>query len=297
MARARDDEPRDQPAPAPVAQVDRHDVLTRILPEGGWPGLALGEVWAFRTIVHFLVWRQITSEFRQMALGPAWLVLRPLLSVIIYTIIFSRLANLPSDGLPYPLFTLSAVVLWTFFTSATQAAANSLVANQHLLSKVYFPRLIAPIAGLVGATVPFAISFVILLVAAVAWGFPPGWQLVFAPIYVLLTASLALALGVAAAPLVVRYRDVLQTLDYLLLGWMYATPVVYAIDGVIPEPYQALYRLNPMTSCVQGMRWAVFGVGDPPGAALLASSGIVLLALALSAAWFRRRERSIVDIL
>jgi lipopolysaccharide transport system permease protein len=284
------DLPVEEPAPRAPA------VVTRIGPDTGWAPLRLGELWAHRELMYFLVWRQVKSEFRQMALGPLWLVIRPALSVIIYTLIFGRLAKLPSDGLPYPLFAFSAVILWTFFTSTAQSAASSLVNNQHLLTKVYFPRLVVPIVSVVTGLIPLLVSLLVLLAVAAGYGFLPRWGLLLVPVYAAITGVGALALGVWAAPWVVKYRDVAQVLDYALLGWMYATPVVYAIQGVVPEEYQTLYRLNPMTNAVQGLRWAVFGVGDAPGPMLAVAAALVALAFLGGALFFRRSERSIVDI-
>jgi lipopolysaccharide transport system permease protein len=271
-------------------------VVTRIRAETGFVPLQLNELWACRELIYFLVARQIKTDYRQMALGPLWLVVRPALSVVIYTLIFSKLARLPSDELPYPLFAFSAVILWTLFTSTTQGAANSLVVNQHLHAKVYFPRLVAPLVSAITCLIPFVVSFLVLLVIAAAYGFTPGWNLLLAPVYISLTAVTALAVGVTAAPWVAKYRDVGQVLDYLLLAWMYATPVVYAIDGVIPDDYQVVYRLNPLTNFVQGLRWAVFGVGDAPGLMLLTSAALALIAFFGGALSFRRHERNIVDI-
>lgn len=301
MESVRPDSARTDPdAPPRAASPDegrpaaRPEQVVRITAATGWQPFSVGELWAHRELAYFLVSRQFKSDFRNMALGPLWLVIRPILSVVIYTIVFSNLAKLPSDGLPYPLFSFSAVMLWTYFTSSVQTAANSLVANQHLLGKVYFPRLIVPIVGTINGLIPLAVSFVVLLIAAVCWGYPPRWTTVLVPIWVLVAGLAALAVGLWTAPWVVRFRDVLQALDYVLLSWMYVTPVVYAAD-LVPERWRLLYLFNPMTEAVQGLRWALFGVGDAPGARL----GLVLLALVLLA-WggavaFGRAERTFVD--
>lgn len=279
---------------APLASDDRP--FARITAEAGWNPLDPSELWLRRELIFFLVWRQVKTDFRQMALGPLWLVIRPILSVVIYTLIFSSIAKLPSDGLPYPLFCFSAVILWTFFVSSVQAVSTSLVANQQLLGKIYFPRLVFPIVGLLTHLVPLAVSLLVLLVAAAWWGYPPRWTLLLVPAFVSVAGLTALAIGLWAAPWVVYFRDVSQALDYGLLCWMYLTPVVYSM-AVVPEHLQPLYWANPLTGCVQGLRWAVFGAGQPPGLISAAAAGVVVLLALGGVLAFGRRERTIVDVI
>lgn len=287
--------PTVDPTPtAPPAPGDRQ--VVRITPDTGWQPLALRELWGRRELIFFLIWRQVKADFRQMALGPLWLVIRPILSVVIYTLIFSSIAKLPSDGLPYPLFCFSAVVLWTFFVSSAQAVASSLVSNQQLLGKIYFPRLIFPLVGLLTNVVPLVVSLLVLVAAAAWWGYPPRPTLLLAPVFVGLAGLTALAIGLWAAPWVVYFRDVTQALDYGLLCWMYLTPVVYSM-AVVPEHLRPLYWANPLTACVQGLRWALFGVGEPPGLISAVAAGVVVLLVLTGALAFGRRERTIVDVI
>lgn len=278
--------PREEAQPEPP--------LTHIRPHRRWVPLSLGEVWKHRELAYFLIWRHVKTEHRQMALGPFWLVLRPILSVAIYTLIFGRLAKLPSDEVPYPLFAYTAVVLWTYFTGSVQEAATSLVKHQALLSKVYFPRLIVPLVGAAVGLIPLLFSGMCLVVLAFSYGYSPSWGLLLAPLYVSLAGLLAVAVGIWFAPWIAHYRDVMSLLDYGLLAWMYATPVVYSIQ-VVPTDYQALYRLNPMTVAVQGFRWTVLGVGNPPDWDLAVGLAFIIPMLVLGAYHFRRYERSVVD--
>jgi lipopolysaccharide transport system permease protein len=267
-----------------------------IQPTRGWGRLALHEVWEYRDLLYFLLWRDIKGRYKQMALGPLWIVLRPLFNMVLFTLIFGVVAKLPSDGVPYPVFTYTALLPWLFFSGAVMGASNSLLSNRHLITKVYFPRLIIPIVSILSGLLDFCISFVILLGMMLYYGYVPGWGIVLLPFYMLVAIATALMVGLWFATWIVHYHDVGEIVSYLIRGWMYATPVVYALS-IIPERWRTLYRLvNPMTSVIEGFRWALLGTGHPPDRITLLSVLWILPLLIMGAFYFRRTERTIVDI-
>ncbi|PID55927.1 phosphate ABC transporter permease [candidate division KSB3 bacterium] len=279
----------------PTADSHIQDPVFIIQPTRGWGRLGLHEIWDYRDLLYFLLWREIKGRYKQMALGPLWIVLRPLFNMLLFTLIFSMVAKLPSDGLPYPIFTYTALLPWTFFAGAVMGASNSLLANRHLITKVYFPRLIVPIVSVLSGLIDFSISFVILLGMMAFYGYAPSWGILWLPVYLLLAAVTALTVGLWAATWIVHYHDVGEILSYLIRGWMYATPVVYAVS-IIPEGWQSLYRFNPMTNVIEGFRWALLGSGQTPDKFLALSALLVLPCFIAGAFYFRRTERTIVDI-
>lgn len=262
----------------------------------GWGSLKLPELWDYRDLIHFLLWREIKGRYKQMALGPLWLVLQPLFGIVLNTLVFGVLAKLPSDGLPYPLFNYAAMLPWQFFSGAVGRSAGSLVNNQNLISKVYFPRLVMPIVGALSGLVDVVVSFGLLLGLMLFYGFTPKVTVLAVPLLLLLSALTALSVGLWLAALQVRFRDVGFALTYLLQAWMYITPVVYA-TSVIPERWQFFYHLNPMTTVVEGFRWALLGTGTLMLLPALLSILGVLVLLVSGAYIFRRTERTIVDVL
>lgn len=257
--------------------------------------LNLHELWEYRELVYFMLWRDVKGRYRQMALGPLWMVINPLLNMVLFTVIFSMVANLPSDGLPYPLFNYSALLPWTFFTGALHTAAGSLVGYRDLISKIYFPRLVIPLVGVGGALVDFAISFLILLGMMVWYGFFPTFAVLWLPVYLLLAACTGLAVGLWFASWIAHFRDMNSVLGYLSRLWMYGTPVVYA-SSMVPERWRTLYDLNPMTVVIEGCRWSLLGSGPGPGRSLALAFAIVVPLMVAGAYYFRSTERSIVDI-
>ncbi|HML23958.1 MAG TPA: ABC transporter permease [Aggregatilinea sp.] len=266
-----------------------------IKPSSGWSSLALHEVWEYRELAYYMLTREIRGRYRQMALGPLWIVLGPLLSIAMNSIIFGTLAKLPSDGIPYPLFNFAGLLPWTFFTSALMASANSLLNSRGLISKVYFPRLIIPIVGVLSNLVDFTISFVIFLGMMLAYGYAPGWGIVLVPVMLLVAALTGMAVGLWVSSWIVHYRDVSTLLGYVTRFWMYATPIVYAAS-VIPDRWMPLYKLNPMTNIVEGFRWALLGQGRAPDVYFLVSTLLMLPILVSGLYYFRRTERNIIDI-
>jgi lipopolysaccharide transport system permease protein len=273
-----------------------------IQPSRGWGALGLRELWEYRELIYFMLWRDVKGRYRQMALGGLWIIIQPVMTMLVFSAIFGGLAKIPSDGLPYPLFSFAAVLPWKLFSGAIYQAAASLTNNMHIISKIYFPRLVVPITGAISGLVDFAVSFLVLLGMMFYYGVVPQWAALTLPYFVLLAVATALAGGLWLAALNVRFRDVSFGLSFAVTAWMYASPVVYPTSLVIkrlahkPWLYE-LYQLNPMAQVIEGFRWALLGKGQPPGIMLLVSSLIVLIALITGAFYFRRTERTVVDLL
>jgi lipopolysaccharide transport system permease protein len=231
-----------------------------------------------------------------MAFGPLWIILAPLIQMFIYSVIFGSLAKLPSEGVPYPIFTYVALLPWQFFASATRLSANSLVSQQHVIAKVYFPRMVIPISAVLSSFVDFLASFVVLVGMMALFRVTPTWNVLYLPLFLLLAAATALGIGLWLAGLAVKFHDVAVGLGFAIDIWKYLTPVVYSAS-LVPQRWQALYRLNPMTPVIQGFRWALLGVGSPPDATFLIPTGLILVLLVTGAFYFRRTERTIVDVI
>lgn len=261
----------------------------------GWVPLNLGEIWEYRDLVYFMVWRDLKGRYRQMALGPLWIVIQPLLSMLLYTVIFGMIAKLPSEGQPYAVFSYVALMPWTFFSSAFASSSGTLLSNKDIITKVYFPRLIIPLSQILSSLIDFAISFVILIGLLVYYGITPTWGVVWLPAFLLLAGITGLGTGLWFAGIIARYRDFGQVAGYLIRVWMYASPVVYSIT-LIPDQWRTFYRLNPITGVVEGFRWALLGTGQPPDWTLGASTLIALVVLLGGLYLFKREERSIVDV-
>jgi lipopolysaccharide transport system permease protein len=253
-------------------------------------------VWEYRELLVYLVWREVQGAYRQTALGLSWLFLRPVLNMVLLSFVFGELVEVPSEGVAYPLFSLAALLPWGFFSNAVQRGSRSLVDNMHMISKVYFPRLIIPIAGAASGLMDFGASFCVLLVALLVFRMPLRLEVLWLPVYVLLALGFALAVGMWLATLSVRFRDVSFAVTFLLQALMYVSPVIYPVS-IVPESARFFFDLNPITVVIQGFRWAVLNVGTAPGANLLLASAVVLLGIVSGAFVFRRTERTVVDIL
>lgn len=258
-------------------------------------GSGLAEVWAYRELLYFLVWRDVKVRYKQTALGASWAILQPVLTMVIFTIFLGRLARVPSDGAPYELFTFCALLPWMLFAHALTESGNSLVANQHLITKVYFPRLIIPAAAVLAGLVDFGIQLLVLLVLLAMYGVPLTPAVVTLPLLVLLAVGAALAAGLWLSALNVRYRDVRYTLPFLVQAGLFATPVAYP-SSLLPEPWRTLYGLNPMAGVVEGFRWALLGTPAPPVAMLALSGGTVAVLLVGGLIYFRAMERTFADV-
>jgi lipopolysaccharide transport system permease protein len=282
---------------APPPQLKPGQVQAAVIQAShGWVSLGLKDVWEYRELLGFLIWREIQGIYRQTALGISWIFLRPIINMLLLSLVFGRLIQVPSDGLPYPLFSLSALLPWAFFSNAVLRASRSLVDNMHVIAKVYFPRLIIPMAGAMSGLVDFVASFVVFLVMLLIYRMPLRIEMLWLPIFFLVAFAFSLAVGLWLATLSVKYRDVSFAVNFFLMALMYLSPVIYSVS-IVPVPFLYFYQLNPMTCVIQGFRWALLGSGDPPGIMFVIASGLVLVGLITGAYVFRRTERTVVDIL
>jgi lipopolysaccharide transport system permease protein len=274
---------------------ERTQSLTIVIqPTQGWSSLGLRDVWEYRELLFFFLWRDIKGKYRQMALGPLWIVIKPAMAMIVFSLVFGKLAKLPSDDLPYPIFSYAALLPWSFFSSAVSQATYSLVSNMHVISKVYFPRIIVPISRVISGLVDSGISFLVLVGMMLFYGIAPTPAALTTPVFLLLAVATALAVGLWVASLAVKFHDVRFAVSFALQAWMYASPVVYPTN-LVPERWRFFYRLNPMVNVVDGFRWALLGQGRLDGTALAISSLLVAFALISGAYYFRRTERTVVD--
>ena len=264
-----------------------------IRPTRGWRAPDLGAVWRNRELVYFFAWRDVKVRYKQSAFGLAWAVLQPLVFVLIFTLLFSRGASLPHGDLPYPLFAYSGMLLWQVFSSSLGRSSGSVVANQYIVSRVYFPRLVLPIAAAATALVDFAVASVVLVGMLVAYGEGISPGVVALPVFALLALAAGLAFGLTLSALNVRFRDVGQALPLLTIVWLFATPVAYASE-LVPEEWRFVYELNPVVGVIEGARWALFG-GEAPLRALTLSLAVISVATAAGLAVFRRLERTFAD--
>lgn len=269
--------------------------VQRIEPSKGWVSLRLGELWEYRELLYFLTWRDIKIRYKQTVLGAAWAVIQPVLTVLVFSIFFGRLGKIPSDGIPYPLFSFAGLVPWTLFVYGLAQSSNSLVGSQNLIKKVYFPRLTIPIASLLAGIVDFLIALLILGIMMVYYGVTPSVQILWLPLFFLLTLVTSLGVGFWLSALNVEYRDVRFAVPFLTQFWMYATPIAYP-SSMLPEPWRTLYGLNPMAGVVEGFRWALLGSHTEPGSIIFASAGVAVIMMVSGAYYFRRMERNFADV-
>ncbi len=268
--------------------------VIRIEPPRSWLALPLAELWLYRELLFFFVWRDVKVRYKQTAIGIAWVVLQPLLTMLVFTLFFGRLAKLPSLGLPYPIFYFAALVPWTYFATSLQAATNVVVENQRVITKVYFPRLILPISSVISGLVDFSIGFLVLAVVTAIYHFRPAFAALWLPVFLLLAIATALGVGLWLSALNALYRDVKYVIPFLIQFWMFASPVAYP-STLVPERWRWLYGLNPMAAVIDGFRWAITGHGLPPGLPLAVSSAAVAAILLAGLLFFNRMETSIAD--
>ncbi len=265
-----------------------------IRPSKGWVSLNLRNLWEYRDLIFFLAWRDISVRYKQTVLGAAWAIIQPLFSMVIFSIFFGGLAQIASDGVPYPVFSYAALLPWTFFANALSESSNSLVGNANLLSKVYFPRLAIPIASILGGVVDFAIAFIVLLVLMLIFGIVPTIAVVFLPLFLLLALVTALGVGLWLSALNVEYRDIRYAVPFLVQVLLFASPVVYS-STLLEEPWRTLYGINPMVGVIEGFRWALLGT-TPPGPMLFVSVITAFALLISGAMYFRRMEKTFADV-
>ena len=266
----------------------------RIEPPSGFFELRLGEVWAYRELLYFFVWRDVKIRYKQTAIGVLWVVLQPVLTMLVFTLFFGRLAKLPSQGLPYPVFYFAALVPWTYFSYALQMTTNIVVDSQAIITKVYFPRLILPISASLSGLVDFAIGFVVLAIFTVAYGIRPTLAALWLPALLALAFFTALGVGLWLSALNALYRDVRYVIPFLVQFWMFASPVAYP-STLVPEKWRWLYGLNPMAGVIDGFRWAITGRGQAPSLLLLASAFAVALVVLGGLFFFNRMESVVAD--
>lgn len=261
----------------------------------GLPSLRLGDLWSYRELLYFLVWRDLKSRYKQTALGVSWAVLRPFLTMVVFSVFFGKLAQIPSDGVPYPIFTYTALLPWQLFTHVLTESGNSLVTQRELITKVYFPRLTIPVSTVLVGLVDFFLAFVVLLAMMFYYGTVPTVAVFALPLLIGLACMTALAVGLWLAALNVRYRDVRYTLPFLTQLWLFATPIAYPAS-LVPDGWRTLYGLNPMVGVVEGFRWALLGRAGAPDPSVLVSSLVVIILLVGGLYYFRHMERSFADI-
>ena len=267
-----------------------------IQPRRGLFDLDLQAVWRYRELLYFLTWRDVKVRYKQTVIGAAWALIQPLLTMIIFTVIFGKFAKIPSDGFPYPIFAYTALLPWHFFSQAITRSGTSLVHSANLISKVYFPRLIVPIAAALGPLVDFAVAFIILLGMMVWFRIAPSWGVLALPFFILLALLTALAVCLFLSALNVKYRDVGHTIPFLVQFWMYASPVAYPVR-LVPEKWQLLYSLNPMVGVIEGFRWALLGKSSPDFAVMAVSIMVVMVLLFGGIIYFRQMERTFADVI
>jgi lipopolysaccharide transport system permease protein len=260
----------------------------------GWRALDLRELWSYRELIYFLTWRDIKVRYKQTAIGVVWALLQPTAMIVVFTLFFGRLAGVSSDGIPYPLFALVALLPWQLFSRAITESTNSLVTDQRLITRVYFPRIIVPMATTLAAIVDFVIAGFLLLVLLPIYGILPRVEIIWLPVFMVLMIFTALGVGFWLSALNVEYRDVMYTMPFLNQFWFFITPVVYSSD-VVPARWRSLYGLNPMVGVIEGFRWSILGIGSGPDAMIAASAVVTMILFTTGIVWFRRRERTFVD--
>jgi len=267
----------------------------KIRPLRGWIPINLGELWVYRELLYFLTWRDIKIRYKQTILGFAWAILQPFLMMVVFSLFFGNLLSVPSEGIPYPLFNYTAMLPWTLFAQGITRSSESLVGNVNMVQKVYFPRLVMPLSGILAPVVDFAIAFVILIGMMFYFGYPPTVKMLWLPLFIILALMTALGVGLWLSAMNVKYRDVRYTVPFLIQLWLFASPVVYS-SSLLPQQFQAIYGLNPMAGVIEGFRWALLGT-EPPGSLIAVSVIIAIVILISGAFYFRRNEKSFADVI
>jgi len=277
------------------ARSDSMPPVLHITPPKRWWIVQFRELWDFRELLYFFAWRDVKIRYKQTAIGAAWAVLQPLLTMLVFSLFFGKLVHIPSEGLPYPVFYYAALLPWTYFATALQAGTTSIVANQQVITKVYFPRLTLPLSTVLSGLVDFAISFVMLFVLLLYYGIRLPSAITFMPAFLLLAMMTALGVSLWLSALNAIYRDVRYVVPFLTQFWMFASPVVYP-STLVPAKWRWLYGLNPMTSVIEGFRWSLTGRGGLRGNSLLASTGIAIVILLTGLGYFQKVETTVVDV-
>jgi len=269
--------------------------VIRIEASRGWVSLKLRELWEYRELSYFLIWRDIKVRYKQTVLGAAWAIIQPFFTMVVFSLFFGQLAKIPSDGIPYPIFSYAALVPWTFFANGLGKASNSLVGSSNLIKKVYFPRLAIPIASVLSGIIDFVLSFIILIGLMLYYGITPTANVVWLPFLLALSFIIALGVSLWLSALNVQFRDVQYIIPFITQLWLFATPIAYP-SSILPYKWKTLYAMNPMVGVVEGFRWALLGTDTAPGPIIIVSSLVALLLLVSGALYFRRLEKTFADV-
>jgi lipopolysaccharide transport system permease protein len=269
---------------------------TRIKPSNGWAWPKLRELWEYRELLFFFAWRDIKVRYRQTVMGALWAIIQPFFTMVIFSLFFGRLANVPSDGLPYPIFSYAALVPWTFFANALTQASNSLVFSANMIKKIYFPRLSLPMATVLAGVIDFVLAFLVLLGMMLFYGLIPTLNILWLPLFLLLALITSLGVSLWLSAMNVQFRDVRYTVPFLTQAWLFMTPIAYP-SSLLSEPWRTLYGLNPMAGVVEGFRWALLGTDTEPGPMMIVSAVVALTLFVSGAFYFRRMEQSFADVL
>jgi lipopolysaccharide transport system permease protein len=267
----------------------------RIEPSHGWAPLKIGELWEYRELIYFLAWSNVKIRYKQTVLGAAWAIIQPFMTMLVFSLFFGKLAKVPSDNVPYPVFSFAALVPWTFFSNSLRLASNSLIGSAHLITKIYFPRLAIPIGTVLSGVVDFGVAFLMLLVMMLYYGIMPGERIIWLPLFFILALVAVLGASLWLSALSVEYRDVQHVMPFVLQFWLFATPIAYS-SSMLSEPWRTLYGLNPMVGVVEGFRWALLGVNTAPGLIITISAIAASTTLITGAFYFRRMEKTFADM-
>ena len=271
-------------------------LVLRIEPSAGWQSLRLGELWEYRELLYFLIWRDLKVRYKQTALGAAWAIIQPFFTMLVFSLFFGRLAKMPSDGIPYPVFSYAALVPWAFFAQGLTQSSDSLVGSSNLIKKVYFPRLAIPVSAVLSGVVDFTLAFAVLLLLMLHYGVLPTARLLWFPLFLLLALVTSLGVGLWFSAWNVKFRDVRYVVPFVIQFWLFATPIAYP-SSLLSEPWRTVYGFNPMVGVVEGFRWALLGSQTAPGAGVLVSALVSLAVLIGGGFYFRRMERTFADVL
>ncbi len=286
-------EARQGQVPDPTSGGETPEIIIR--PSHGWTALGLRHIWEYRELLYFLTWRDIKVRYKQTLLGGLWAIIQPFSMMVVFSVIFGRMARVPTDGVPYPIFAYAGLLPWMFFSKGLMDSANSLVGSQNLITKVYFPRLVIPISSVLSGLVDFALAFIVLIGMMFYYGIQPTAGILVLPALVFLTFVTSLGVGLWFSAMNVRYRDVRYTVPFLTQLWLFATPVGYP-SSLLEEPWRTVYGLNPMVGVVEGFRWALVGAENPPQAMVVISTAMSIFLMITGMFYFRRMERTFADI-
>jgi len=281
----------------PTVSADQAPVPHLVIqPSRGWVSLKLRELWEYRELLYFLTWRDIKVRYKQTVLGAAWAIIQPFMTMVVFSLFFGKLAAIPSDGVPYPIWSYAALVPWTFFASGLTMSSNSLVSSANLIKKVYFPRLTIPIATVLSGVIDFVLAFIVLLILMLLYGILPTANIIFLPYFILLAFVTSLGVGLWLSAMNVQFRDIRYVVPFLTQFWLFATPVAYPSSLIQNETLRALYGINPMAGVVEGFRWTLLGTDTAPGTMIVISSIAALLLLISGLFYFRRMEKTFADM-